>query len=66
MLVSKFSVSEAKAIEHAMDVHVNGRTIVTTGERDQAEAGRRIRGCSADPRLPQPKGSMNVVVEPAL
>ena len=67
MLVSKFSFSESKAIEHTMDVHFNGRSIVATSEKDEAEAGRdRIREHGADPRLAQSKGSMNVVIEPPL
>jgi ATP-dependent Clp protease adaptor protein ClpS len=67
MLVSKFSFSESEAIEHTMDVHFNGRSIVATSEKDEAEAGRdRIREHGADPRLAQSKGPMNVVIEPAL
>jgi ATP-dependent Clp protease adapter protein ClpS len=33
MLMVNFSMPEDQAIEHAMDVHVNGRTIVMTCEK---------------------------------
>jgi len=66
MLMEKFSISEEKAIEHAMDVHVNGRTIVMTCEKPHAEICRdRIEGCGPDPRLPKSKGSMIAIVEAA-
>jgi len=64
MLAAKFSVSEDKAIEHAMDVHMNGRTIVLTGEKDAAETGRDwIQASGADPRVVYSKGSMRAIVE---
>jgi ATP-dependent Clp protease adaptor protein ClpS len=66
MLTTKFPLSEDKAIEHAMDVHMNGRTILLTGEREDAETGRDwIEGCGADPRVVHSKGSMRAIVEPA-
>jgi ATP-dependent Clp protease adaptor protein ClpS len=66
MLMVNFSMLEDQAIEHAMDVHMNGRTIVMTCEKEEAEIGRdRIHGWGADSRVPQSRGSMKAAVEPA-
>jgi len=65
MLVSHFSIAEEKAIEHAMEVHMNGRTILMTCGQPDAELGRdRIHACGADPRLDYSKGSMLATIEP--
>ena len=66
MLKADLSFSEEKAIEHAMEVHMNGRTIVMTSEKAHAEIARdRIQGHGADRGLPQSKGSMTAMIEPA-
>jgi ATP-dependent Clp protease adaptor protein ClpS len=66
MLVANFPIPEDRAIEHAMDVHANGRTIVVTGEKDAMESSRdRILACGPDPRLPRSSGSMKVLLEPS-
>jgi ATP-dependent Clp protease adapter protein ClpS len=49
MLKADFCFSEEKAIEHAMEVHMNGRTVVMTSEKAQAELARdRIQTYGAD------------------
>ena len=54
------------AFNHAVEVDTTGRTIVMTCEREQAEFGRgQIHAYGADPRMPNSKGSMSAVVEPA-
>jgi len=43
-----------------------GRTIVLTGEIEEATVAREmIHGYGADPRMANSKGSMTAVVEPA-
>jgi ATP-dependent Clp protease adaptor protein ClpS len=65
MLVGQCSIAEEKAIEHAMEVHMNGRTIVMTCDQAEAELGRdRIHACGADPRVDYSKSSMHAVIEP--
>ena len=66
MLGTIFCVSAETAFQHAVEVDTVGRTIVMTCERDQANFGRdQIHGYGADPRMPESKGSMSAVVEPA-
>jgi ATP-dependent Clp protease adaptor protein ClpS len=66
MLATIFCVSAETAFQHAVEVDTTGRTIVMTCEREQAEFGRdQIHGYGADPRMPQSKGSMTAVLEPA-
>jgi ATP-dependent Clp protease adaptor protein ClpS len=64
MLKDLFAVPEDRAIEHAMDVHMNARTLVMTGGEAAAEHGRAlILARGADHRLPYSKGSMRARVE---
>jgi ATP-dependent Clp protease adaptor protein ClpS len=66
MLVKIFCHSPEAAFRHAVEVDTDGRTVVLTCERDQAEFGRdQIHAYGADPRMPVSKGSMSAVIEPA-
>jgi len=66
MLQKLFLRSEAEAYRHAVEVDTTGRTIVMTCELAQAEFARdQIQSYGADWRMPQSKGSMSAVVEPA-
>jgi ATP-dependent Clp protease adaptor protein ClpS len=66
MLVKLFAFSVSDAFRHAVEVDSTGRTIVITCELAQAEFARdQIHSYGADPRLPQSKGSMSAVIEPA-
>jgi ATP-dependent Clp protease adaptor protein ClpS len=66
MLQKLFAFSTTDAFQHAVEVDKTGRTIVVTCELAQAEFGReQIHGFGADPRMPQSKGSMSAIVEPA-
>ncbi|MBZ5609017.1 MAG: ATP-dependent Clp protease adaptor ClpS [Acidobacteriia bacterium] len=66
MLQKLFAFSEADAFSHAVEVDSTGRTLVLTCELAQAEFGRdQIHAYGADWRMPQSKGSMSAIVEPA-
>src|SRR5215469_5353691 len=66
MLQKLFAFSAGDAFQHAVEVDKTGRTVVVTCELAQAEFGReQIHGYGADPRMPQSKGSMSAIVEPA-
>jgi ATP-dependent Clp protease adaptor protein ClpS len=66
MLMKIFCLSPEAAFRHAVEVDTDGRTIVLTCEREQAEFGRdQIHAYGADPRMPISKGSMSAVIEPA-
>jgi ATP-dependent Clp protease adaptor protein ClpS len=66
MLEKLFACGETDAWNHAVEVDTTGRTVVMTCELAQAEFGRdQIHAYGADPRMPQSKGSMSAVVEPA-
>jgi ATP-dependent Clp protease adaptor protein ClpS len=65
MLGKLFMMPPETAFHHAVEVDTDGRTVVMTCERDQAEFGRdQIHGYGADPRMARSKGSMSAVVEP--
>jgi len=56
----------AEAFEHAQEVDTRGRTILITCELSEAEFARdQIQMYGPDWRLPQSKGSMSALVEPA-
>ena len=57
MLVENLSFSEEKAIEHAMDVDSNGRTVLMVCEKEQAERER-------DRILRRSQNPMRATVEP--
>lgn len=66
MLQKLFLISATSAYQHAVEVDTTGRTIVLTCELPQAEFARdQIHAYGADWRMPQSKGSMSAVVEPA-
>ena len=66
MLMKIFCHSPEAAFRHAVEVDMDGRTVVLTCEREQAEFGRdQIHAYGADPRMPISKGSMSAVIEPA-
>ncbi len=66
MLCRLFAFAEGQAYLKAVEVDKTGRTIVITCEKEHAEFGRdQIQGYGADPRMPQSKGSMSAVIEPA-
>jgi len=66
MLIRLFCFSENGALAHAREVDITGRTIVITCELPQAEFAReQIQNYGADWRIPESKGSMRAIVEPA-
>ena len=66
MLQALFLLPHDVAFQHALEVDTNGRTIVITCERPEAEFARdQIHGYGADPRMPKSKGSMSAVLVPA-
>jgi ATP-dependent Clp protease adaptor protein ClpS len=66
MLQKLFAMSAEQGFQHAREVDTKGRTIVMTCELPEAEFGRdQIHAYGADPRMPQSKGSMSAIVEPA-
>ncbi len=66
MLQKLFLFSESEAFQHALEVDTAGRTVVITCELSQAEFARdQIRGYGPDWRMPESKGSMSAIIEPA-
>lgn len=66
MLQRLFLVSAQQAFRHAEEVDSTGRTIVLTCELPAAEFGRdQIQSFGPDWRMPESKGSMSAIVEPA-
>jgi ATP-dependent Clp protease adaptor protein ClpS len=66
MLQKLFLISETAAFQHAVEVDTAGRSIVMTCELAQAEFARdQIHAYGADWRMPQSKGSMSAIIEPA-
>ena len=66
MLAAVFCHPTHVAFQHAVEVDTTGRTIVMTCEKAQAEFGRdQIQAYGADPRMPNSKGSMSAIIEPA-
>ncbi len=66
MLQKLFLLSRSAAFQHAVEVDTTGRTVVLTCELPQAEFARdQIHHYGADPRLPNSKGSMSAIIEPA-
>jgi len=66
MLQGLFLISEAQAFRHAVEVDTAGRTVVLTCELPQAEFARdQIHAYGSDWRMPNSKGSMSAIVEPA-
>jgi ATP-dependent Clp protease adaptor protein ClpS len=66
MLQRLFFKSESEAFRHAVEVDTTGRTVIITCGLGEAEFGRdQIHAYGADWRMPQSKGSMSAIVEPA-
>lgn len=66
MLQRLFLLTEVDAFRRAVEVDTTGRTIVITCGFGEAEFGRdQIHAYGPDWRMPQCKGSMRAVVEPA-
>jgi ATP-dependent Clp protease adaptor protein ClpS len=66
MLTKLFRHAQATAWRMARQVDSQGRSIVFTTNREQAEFKRgQIHDYGADWRLPRSKGSMSATVEPA-
>lgn len=66
MLMRLFFMSQVDAFRHAVEVDTTGRTIVITCELAMAEFARdQIRSYGPDPRMPESKGSMAAIIEPA-
>ena len=66
MLQKLFMQTEAEAYQHAVEVDTSGRTVVITCGRAEAEFGRdQIHAYGPDWRMPNSKGSMSAIVEPA-
>jgi len=66
MLGRLFLMSQTEAFQHAVEVDRTGRTIVITCELPQAEFARdQIHAYGPDWRMPNCKGSMTAVLEPA-
>jgi ATP-dependent Clp protease adaptor protein ClpS len=66
MLQKLFLLSQSEAYRHAVEVDTAGRTIVLTAELSVASFARdQIQSYGADWRLPESKGSMSAILEPA-
>jgi len=66
MLQRLFVVSAQQAFRHAVEVDTTGRTIVLTCDLPAAEYARtQIQSYGPDWRMPESKGSMSAIIEPA-
>lgn len=66
MLQRLFLVSAQQAFRHAEEVDSTGRTIVLTCDLPAAEYARsQIQAYGPDWRMPESKGSMSAIIEPA-
>ena len=66
MLQKVFLTSRNDAYRHALEVDTTGRTVVITCELSEAEFGRdQIHAYGPDWRMPQSKGPMKAIIEPA-
>ena len=66
MLTKIFTMSNATAFSHAVEVDTNGTTILITCALSEAELKRdQIHAFGPDWRLPRSLGSMAAIVEPA-
>jgi ATP-dependent Clp protease adaptor protein ClpS len=66
MLHNLFLMPPGEGFRKAVEVDTTGRAIVITCELPQAEFARdQIRAYGPDWRMPQSKGSMAAVIEPA-
>jgi ATP-dependent Clp protease adaptor protein ClpS len=66
MLQRLFLMSAHQAFRHAQEVDTTGRTIVLTCDLPAAEFARsQIQSYGPDWRMPESKGSMSAIIEPA-
>jgi ATP-dependent Clp protease adaptor protein ClpS len=66
MLQALFVFSLDQAYQHAVEVDTQGRTILLTCTLSEAEFARdQVHAFGPDRRMPQSKGSMSAVIEPA-
>ena len=66
MLQRLLLISAQQAFRHAEEVDTTGRTIVMTCDLSAAEYTRsQIQGYGPDWRMPESKGSMSAILEPA-
>src|SRR5882757_3632066 len=66
MLQKLFVFSQEQAYHHAVEVDTHGRTILLTCALSEAEYARdQVHAFGPDRRMPQSKGSMSAVIEPA-
>jgi ATP-dependent Clp protease adaptor protein ClpS len=66
MLVRLFRHTAQEAFRMACEVDRDGRSVVLTTSREQAEHRRsQILTYGPDPRLPHGRGSMGALIEPA-
>ncbi len=66
MLQRLFLRTQTEAFQHAVEVDTTGRTVVITCGLLEAEFGRdQIHAYGPDWRMPNSKGSMRAVIEPA-
>ena len=66
MLQTLFVFSLDQAYQHAVEVDTHGRTILLTCTLSEAEFARdQVHAFGPDKRMPQSKGSMSAIIEPA-
>jgi ATP-dependent Clp protease adaptor protein ClpS len=66
MLQALFFMTLEQAYSHACEVDAAKRTVIMTCELEPAEfAKNQIHGYGADWRMPESRGSMSAIVEPA-
>src|SRR5580765_600655 len=66
MLQTLFVFSQDQAFRPAVEVDTHGRTILLTCTLPEAEFARdQVHAYGPDKRMPQSKGSMSAVIEPA-
>ncbi|PYS42285.1 MAG: Clp protease ClpS [Acidobacteria bacterium] len=67
MLQSIFNMPYAKAFEHTLEADMTGSSIVLTTNLQEAESKRdQIHAYGPDWRMPNSRGSVAALVEPAL
>ena len=60
-----FGYNETKCVEHMMEAHETGRSVVWVGALELAELkADQMVGCGADPSNPKAKEPIRVTVEP--
>src|SRR5260370_32319996 len=66
MLQKLFAMSAEQGFQHAREVDTTGRPLVMKCHLPEAEFGKaQIHAYGADAPMPQSKGSMSAIVEPA-